>query len=110
MRSGRRRSLSARSSGSVPRRPLTLRRVGLLAACVLLLLHAAHFFNLADDAYISFRYAENLATGHGLVFNPGDRVEGYTDFLWVVLLAFCKLAGAPLPEASQALGIGFTVL
>jgi hypothetical protein len=89
---------------------LTLRRVGLLAACVLLLLHAAHFFNLADDAYISFRYAENLASGNGLVFNPGDRVEGYTDFLWVVLLALCKLAGAPLPEASQALGIGFTVL
>ncbi|MGD8860806.1 MAG: hypothetical protein PVI30_12420 [Myxococcales bacterium] len=40
-----------------------------------------------DDAYISFRYAQNLVDGHGLVFNPGERVEGYTNFLWTVLLA-----------------------
>jgi arabinofuranosyltransferase len=89
---------------------LILRRIGLLAACVVLLLHAARFFNLADDAYISSRYAENLASGHGLVFNPGERVEGYTDFLWVVLLALCRLAGAPVPLAAQVLGLGFTVL
>ncbi len=38
-----------------------------------------------DDAYIVFRYARNLIEGHGLVFNPGERVEGYTDFLWVLL-------------------------
>lgn len=42
---------------------------------------------LYDDAFISFRYARNLAHGHGLVFNPGQRVEGYTNFLWVILLA-----------------------
>ena len=29
-----------------------------------------------DDASISFHYAKNLVTGHGLVFNPGERVEG----------------------------------
>ena len=81
----------------------------MLAACVILILHAARFFNLADDAYISFRYAENLAAGHGPVFNLGERVEGYTDFLWVVLLALCRLAGAPVPLASQILGIGFSV-
>ncbi|MEE8526394.1 MAG: hypothetical protein V3T72_20860 [Thermoanaerobaculia bacterium] len=40
---------------------------------------------LLDDAYISLRYARNLADGHGLVFNPGERVEGYTNFLWVLL-------------------------
>jgi arabinofuranosyltransferase len=39
-----------------------------------------------DDAYISFRYAVNLAQGHGLVYNPGERIEGYTNFLWTVLL------------------------
>ncbi len=38
-----------------------------------------------DDAYISFRYAENLASGHGLVFNPGERVEGYSNLLHVLL-------------------------
>ena len=42
---------------------------------------------LCDDAFISFRYARNLVEGHGLVFNPGERVEGYTNFLWVLELA-----------------------
>ena len=42
---------------------------------------------LTDDAFISFRYARNLLEGHGLVFNPGERVEGYTNFLWTLELA-----------------------
>jgi len=37
---------------------------------------------LCDDAYISFRYVRNFVEGRGLVFNPGERVEGYTNFLW----------------------------
>jgi len=40
-----------------------------------------------DDAFISFRYARNWVNGHGLVFNPGERVEGYTNFLWTLLCA-----------------------
>lgn len=47
-----------------------------------------------DDAFISFRYARNLARGVGLVFNVGERVEGYTNFLWTVLMApsfLCKI-------------------
>ena len=42
---------------------------------------------IGDDAFISFRYAENLASGRGLVFNEGERVEDYTNFFWTVLLA-----------------------
>ena len=42
---------------------------------------------LFDDAYISLRYARNLTEGHGLVWNLGEPVEGYTNFLWTVLLA-----------------------
>ena len=38
-----------------------------------------------DDAYISLRYAENWANGYGPVFNPGERVEGYTNFLLVAV-------------------------
>ena len=38
-----------------------------------------------DDAWISLRYARNLVDGQGLVFNPGERVEGYTHPLWVML-------------------------
>jgi hypothetical protein len=40
---------------------------------------------MLDDAFISFRYARNALLGSGLVFNPGERVEGYTNFLWTVL-------------------------
>ena len=42
---------------------------------------------LTDDAFISFRYTRNLLEGHGLVFNPGEYVEGYTNFLWILELA-----------------------
>ncbi|MDE0004189.1 MAG: hypothetical protein OXQ29_15985, partial [Rhodospirillaceae bacterium] len=42
---------------------------------------------LCDDAFISFRYVRNLLEGHGLVFNPGERVEGYSNFLWVLELS-----------------------
>lgn len=47
---------------------------------------ALHLGWVGDDAYISFRYVRNFVQGHGLVYNPGERVEGYTNFLWVMLL------------------------
>lgn len=46
------------------------------------------FYNYTvDDAYISLRYARNLANGYGLVFNTdGSKpIEGYTNFLWIIL-------------------------
>jgi hypothetical protein len=58
-----------------------------------------------DDSYISFRYARNLARGEGLVFNPGERVEGYTNFLWTVLIAGGIRLGFDPIVASKALGI-----
>jgi hypothetical protein len=40
-----------------------------------------------EDAFILFRYVNNLVAGHGVVFNPGDvHAEGATDFLWMLLL------------------------
>jgi len=42
---------------------------------------------LIDDVFISVRYARNLVDGHGLVYNVGERVEGYTNFLWTLLVA-----------------------
>lgn len=41
----------------------------------------------SDDAWISYRYAWNLAQGHGLVFNPGEPVEGYSNLLYVLAMA-----------------------
>jgi len=63
-----------------------------------------------DDAFISFRYARNLVRGWGLVFNPGERVEGYTNFLWTVLLAALHRAGAGIPAAAQMVGALFSFL
>ena len=45
------------------------------------------YFVLFDDAFISLRYARNLAHGEGLVWNPGERVEGYTNLLTTLLMA-----------------------
>jgi arabinofuranosyltransferase len=42
---------------------------------------------IQDDAYISYRYVQNFLNGHGLVYNIGERVEGFTNFGWVVYLA-----------------------
>ncbi|HAJ05601.1 MAG TPA: hypothetical protein DCL76_03495, partial [Chloroflexi bacterium] len=47
-----------------------------------------------DDAYITYRYAENLANGNGIVFNPGDPVEGYSNLLYLLLLTPVFLVGA----------------
>ena len=47
------------------------------------------YFTLFDDAMISMRYAWNASHGIGLVFNPGERVEGYTNLLMVGLMTLC---------------------
>lgn len=69
------------------------------------------YFTLADDQMISMRYAENLAHGAGLVWNAGGaRVEGYTNFLWVVFMALFHWLGVPRPTISaciQASGAAF---
>lgn len=40
----------------------------------------------SDDAYISFRYAKNLFDGLGLTFNSDTRVEGYSNFLYTLMM------------------------
>lgn len=59
-----------------------------------------------DDAYISFRYAHHLTTGGGLTWNVGEApVEGYTNFLWTLLLAGADWLGLPLVTTARCLGI-----
>jgi hypothetical protein len=66
-----------------------------------------------EDAYILFRYAEHLAAGLGIVYNPGGPpTEGATDFLWLVLLAGLVRAGADVAVAAvwlNALGAALLV-
>jgi hypothetical protein len=67
-----------------------------------------------DDAFISFRYLDNWLQGEGLVFNPGERVEGYSNFLWIALLAIPAWFGAApqfaAPEIEWFLALGCLAL
>ena len=58
------------------------------------------YFYLDDVQMVSMRYARNLAEGQGLVWNPGERVEGYANPGWVFVMAAIHLAGAPLATAA----------
>jgi len=80
--------------------PSPLRRYGLLAALAVFVAHASRYPPVFEDSYISYRYADNLASGLGLVFNPGQPVEGFTSALWVLVLAAARL----LVEDLQAVG------
>ena len=60
----------------------------LLPLCYLLYeQQQAYMGYVKDDTFISMRYARNFAEGRGLVFNYGQKLEGYTNFLWVMLTA-----------------------
>ncbi len=82
-------------------------RVGLpgLLVFAAFALGVARLWFLSDDAFISFRYARHLVEGHGLVFNPGERVEGYTNFAWVLLMAAFLRAGLPVEWMANVVGV-----
>jgi hypothetical protein len=59
------------------------------------------YYSLMDDAMISMRYAENIATGRGAVWNPGgERVEGFTNPLWTGWMALVHLMKLPKSHVS----------
>lgn len=61
------------------------------------------YYWLSDDAMISMRYGRNLAAGHGLVWNPGQRVEGFSNLAWTLFMALVHLL--PLSPAKTSLVI-----
>jgi arabinofuranosyltransferase len=59
-----------------------------------------------DDAYISFRYGKNMMNGYGLVYNPGEYMEGYTNFLWTMVTApFTKIKNVDISIFTLILGL-----
>lgn len=60
-----------------------------------------------DDAYISYRYVANFLNGDGLVFNIGERVEGYTNFGWVIYLILWGKLGLDYILISKVTGFIF---
>jgi arabinofuranosyltransferase len=58
-----------------------------LALVAVYILHCLVVNYVVDDSFITFRYVRNFVRGDGLVYNPAERVEGYTNFLWTILLS-----------------------
>lgn len=65
---------------------------------------------MLDDAFITFRYARHFADGLGPVWNVGERVEGYSNFLWMLFMSGVHKMGAPPIISSQILGISCFLL
>ncbi len=69
------------------------------------------FWFLTDDAFIEFRYVSNSINGYGYVWNasPFLPVEGYTSFLWVVLLgAVWRALGIEPPQSANVISLAFS--
>lgn len=75
-----------------------------VVASVVLVAHSLRFDFVTDDAFISFVYAKNLVEHGALVFNLDERVEGYTNFLWTLLLAAGLALRIPPELSSRVLG------
>ncbi|MDT8910276.1 hypothetical protein [Amycolatopsis sp. PS_44_ISF1] len=81
----------------------------LLLTLVFSLVHQLVFATVTEAALVTFRYAQNIADGNGPVFNPGDRAEGYANFLWLVAVSLPKAAfGADIRTSAIVLGVGST--
>jgi len=58
-----------------------------------------------DDAYITYRYARNVALGRGFVYNVGEPVLGTTTPLYTLLLAALSFIWPDIPRLSHAIGV-----
>ncbi|MEN8223145.1 MAG: hypothetical protein ABFR36_07775 [Acidobacteriota bacterium] len=63
---------------------------------------------MSEDALITLRHVDNFLAGHGAVFNPGERVEGYTHTLWFWLITLLRFIGVPAKGALVVPGIIFS--
>lgn len=63
-----------------------------------------------EDIFITLRYVENLVNGNGFVYNIGERVEGYSNFLWAIILAIPAYFGYDLINSAKLLSILFYTL
>jgi hypothetical protein len=80
-------------------------KIILFLIIAIFVVHAISLNFTQDDAFISYRYVKNFINGHGLVFNPGERVEGYTNFLWIIILSIFARLGLDMIIVSKILGV-----
>jgi hypothetical protein len=87
-----------------------LRWLLLGVAAVALVVHSLAYNFITDDAYISFVYSRNFAEHGQLVFNLGQYVEGYTNFLWTLLIGLGMLVDLPPELTAKILGVVFALV
>src|SRR5919198_2647375 len=85
--------------------PAWLRFVVVMFVILIPRLAGLHSLNIYDDAFITFRHADNLATGDGLTFNRGTRVLGTTSPLLAVWLAGARITGLDIPSTARTTAI-----
>jgi arabinofuranosyltransferase len=83
----------------------TKSKLTVLVIIAIFVVHAISLNFTQDDAFISYRYVKNLINGHGLVFNPKERVEGYTNFLWIIILSIFTKFDLDIIVVSKILGV-----
>ncbi|WP_448561799.1 hypothetical protein [Trichothermofontia sp.] len=78
---------------------------GSLVIGILFVLHVLKYDFIADDAFITLRYARNLSRGEELVFNSGERVEGFSSLLWTLITAVPPVLGLNQVVSARFLGL-----
>ncbi|HKQ48702.1 MAG TPA: hypothetical protein VJZ71_11585 [Phycisphaerae bacterium] len=116
IRSAPRNGGKSQSAIANPQSAIGLVVAGLLVTVAVYIAHCIYFWAYVnDDAYITFRYSRFLAMGRGPYFNIGEQVEGYTNFLLMLLVTpiialFGESNAAPFAKglgiAGGALAIG----
>jgi arabinofuranosyltransferase len=86
-------------------RPQLIYFLLIFIALTVFVFNVVNLFSITDDAYISYRYMDNWLAGYGLVFNPGEYVEGYTNLLWILLIAPWRAIGLSPEIVSLVLGL-----
>ena len=64
----------------------------------------------SDDAYIGFRTVANLVNGRGLVWNVGERVQAFTNTLWILLVSMAFAVTGEVYYTSLVLSLGLSAL
>ena len=90
-----------------PRLRMALAPLLLGMTCVVALVQVLRHTWLADDLFITMRYCDNQLAGLGAVYNAGEQVEGYTHFLWFLLLTMGRLLAIPPEYLGRFLGLPF---
>lgn len=90
------------------------KRLAFILLALVLVANALWFYravgwDAVDDAYISYVYARNAILGHGLTFNPSERVEGFSNFLWTAMMTPIVALNLDVGRISSALGGAFGI-